>query len=109
MGFFEKIRSLSGQAKTGSALPVEILIFGTNPPCTRCLQAEKIAREVAALFPEGLILIRKLDAWSDAGVRYKVTMTPTTMINGKRAAVGKVLSAEELKSLLDGIVAGHAV
>ena len=86
---------------------IEILIFGTQPPCTRCLQAEKNAREAAAFYPEGLVSVEKCDAWSEQGIKSGITMTPTTIIQGEKAAVGKLLSIEELKSLLDGIIAGH--
>ncbi len=88
---------------------VEILIFGTQPPCTRCLQAERIAREVAALYPEGLVAVEKIDAWSEKGKKYKISMTPTIIIQGEKAAVGKVLSAGELKSLIDRITGANAV
>jgi hypothetical protein len=88
---------------------VKILIFGAQPPCARCLQAERIAREVAALYPEGLVSVEKLAAWSEQGKKYEITMTPTTIIQGEKAAVGRVLSAEELKGMLDRHIGGHGV
>jgi hypothetical protein len=87
---------------------VEILIFGAQPPCTRCLQAERIAREVAALFPEGLVSVEKFEAWSEKGQTYNITMTPTTVINGEKVAVGKVLEAEALKVQIERAVGGIA-
>jgi hypothetical protein len=85
---------------------VEILIFGAQPPCSRCLLAERNAREVAADSPEGLISVEKVDAWSEKARKFSITMTPTTVINRKKAAVGKVLDQTELKEIVQRIVAG---
>ena len=85
---------------------VEILIFGAQPPCSRCLLAERNAREAAADFPEGLISVEKVDAWSEKARKFRITMTPTTVINGEKAAVGKVLDQTELREMIQRIVAG---
>jgi hypothetical protein len=85
---------------------VEILIFGAQPPCSRCLLAERNAREAAADFPEGLISVEKVDAWSEKARKFRITMTPTTVINGEKAAVGKVLDQTELREIIQRIVAG---
>ena len=82
---------------------IEILIFGTEPPCSRCLLAERNAREAAAEFPEGSVAIEKVDAWSERARKFGITMTPTTVINGKKRAVGKVLDREELKAIMERI------
>ena len=84
---------------------IEILIFGTVPPCSRCLLAEKNAREAAAGFPEGLVSVEKVDAWSEKARKFKITMTPTLVINGEKAAVGKVLEQKELGEIIQRIAA----
>jgi hypothetical protein len=86
---------------------IEILIFGTEPPCSRCLLAEQNAREAAAGFPAGLISIEKWEAWSEKARKFKITMTPTTVVNGEKAAVGKVLDSRELKTLIQKIAANR--
>jgi predicted DsbA family dithiol-disulfide isomerase len=83
---------------------VEILIFGAEPPCSRCFLAERNAREAAAEFPEGLVTVDKVDAWSEKARKYRITMTPTTVINGDKAAVGRVLDREEIKAIIRGLV-----
>jgi hypothetical protein len=84
---------------------IEILIFGAVPPCSRCLLAERNAREAAAGFPEGLVSVEKVDAWSEKARKFKVTMTPTLVINGEKAAVGKVLDQKELGEIIQRIAA----
>jgi len=85
---------------------VEILIFGAQPPCSRCLLAERNAREAAADFPDGLISVEKVDAWSEMAQKFRITMTPTTVIDGEKTAVGKVLDPAELREIIQKIVAG---
>jgi hypothetical protein len=88
---------------------VEILIFGTQPPCSRCLLAERNAREAAADFPEGLVSVEKVDAWSERARKFRITMTPTTVINGEKMAVGKVLDHTELLEIIQKIGASFDV
>jgi Thioredoxin domain len=104
MGFWLK---MGFKPKVGKQLKkVEVLIFGAQPPCSRCFLAERNAREAAADFPEGLITVEKVDAWSERAQKFRITMTPTTVINGEKAAVGKVLDRTELKEMIQKIVAG---
>jgi hypothetical protein len=104
MGFWLKtgIRSKAERQRK----KVEILIFGTQPPCSRCLLAERNAREVAADFPEGQVSVEKVDAWSERARKFRITMTPTTIINGEKMAVGKVLDQTELIKIIQKIGAG---
>lgn len=87
---------------------VEILIFGALPPCALCLQAEKIAREAAALYPEGLVSVAKFYGFSEPAAKYQISVTPTTVINGEKAAVGKMLSPEELRARIDRLIGDDA-
>jgi hypothetical protein len=84
---------------------IEILIFGTVPPCSRCLLAERNVREAAAGFPEALVSVEKMDAWSEKARILKITMTPTLVINGEKVAVGKVLGQKELGEIIQRIAA----
>ncbi len=104
MGFWLKMGiKLKAEKQRGK---VDILIFGTQPPCSRCLLAERNAREVAADFPDGLIAVEKVDAWSEKARKSGITMTPTTMINGEKVGVGRVLDPTELREKIQRIVAG---
>ena len=61
-----------------------------------------MAREAAAEpIREGVISVEKEEVWSEKGKKYGITMTPTTVINGEKAAVGKVLETEALKGWID--------
>ncbi len=84
---------------------IEILIFGAVPPCSRCLLVERNAREAAAGFPEGLVSVEKVDAWSEKARKFKINMTPTLVINGEKATVGKVLDQKELGEIIQRIAA----
>ena len=80
---------------------IQILIFGAQPPCVQCLKAERLAREAAGNYPQGLVSVEKYEVWSEMGKKYGITMTPTTVINGQKAAVGQVLETEALKGWID--------
>lgn len=75
---------------------VQIIVFGTNPPCARCKQAEEQARRAAEKFPAGQVVVEKYDALSEMGQKYGVMMTPTVFINNRKVSVGKVLTEAEL-------------
>ena len=84
-----------------SAKKIRILIFGAQPPCVQCLKAERLAREAAAAYPEGLVSVEKYEACSEMGERYNIRLAPTTVINGEKVAVGLVLETEALKKKID--------
>ncbi|MGB9802853.1 thioredoxin family protein [Desulfofundulus sp.] len=79
---------------------VKILVFGTSPPCQKCLQAEREARQAAAQFPQGEVTVEKHDALSELGQKYGVMLTPTVVVNGKTVAVGRVLKESELMEII---------
>ena len=85
----------------GSDKKIRIMIFGAQPPCVQCLRAERLARETAATYPEGLVSVEKYEAWSEMGKKYAISLAPTTMINGEKVAVGLVLETEALKAEID--------
>jgi|GEM_PF-1042790 glutaredoxin len=85
----------------GSDKKIRILIFGAQPPCVQCLKAERLAREAAATYPEGLVSVEKYEAWSEMGKKLNITQVPTTVINGEKVAVGQVLEAGALKRQID--------
>lgn len=103
MGFW--LNKGSTPKSNQGAKKIEILIFGAVPPCSRCLLAERNAREAAAGFPEGLVSVEKVDAWSEKARKFKITMTPTLVINGEKAAVGRVMDQKEVGELIHSIAA----
>lgn len=78
---------------------VKVLVIGTTPPCARCIEAERIARQAAENFPPGCVVVEKHDAWSGVGRRFQVAVTPT-IVNEKKVMVGKVPSEAELMEIL---------
>jgi len=85
---------------------IKVLVFGTMPPCScgRCLEAEKQARLAAKRFPRGQVVVEKHDAFSKAGRENQISVTPTVIIGGRKAAVGKVLSEEQIFEILITLV-----
>jgi protein-disulfide isomerase len=73
---------------------IQVKIFGTTPPCARCKEMERRAKEAAAGYPG--VEVAKFDALSEEGDRYGVMLTPTVVINDRVVAVGKLLSEEEI-------------
>lgn len=49
---------------------VEILVIGPEPPCVRCLNTFKYAKDAAAQFPEETIEVRKIFNHSEEAVKY---------------------------------------
>lgn len=78
---------------------IEIKVFGTTPPCFKCKEMEKRAHKVAEKFP-GQISVAKFDAMSDEGTKYGIMITPTTVVNEKIVAIGKLMQEGELEKLL---------
>jgi protein-disulfide isomerase len=74
---------------------IQVKIFGTTPPCARCKEMERRAKEAAAGYPDR-VEVAKFDALSEEGDRYGVMLTPTVVINDRVVAVGKLLSEEEI-------------
>ena len=75
---------------------IEIKVFGTTPPCAKCKEMERRAKNIAAKYP-GKVEVAKFDALSEEGDKYGIMLTPTVVINDKVVAVGKVLSEDELE------------
>lgn len=75
---------------------INIKVFGSTPPCAKCKEVEKRATRVASKYP-GQVEVSKLDAISDAGLKYNVMFTPTVVINDKIVSAGEVISESELE------------
>ena len=74
---------------------VMIRVFGPDPPCAKCMAAERVVREVAQRF-EG-VTVEKYDVFSDEAEKYNIMMTPTIVVDDSTVEVGKVPSAEKLE------------
>ena len=78
---------------------ITIKIFGTTPPCVKCKEMEKRAKNAGAKYP-GQVTVVKFDALSEEGDKYSVLTTPTVVINEKVVAAGKLISESELETLI---------
>jgi len=78
---------------------VKIKVFGTTPPCAKCMETEKRAKNAAEKF-SGQVEVEKLDALSKEGDKYTVMLTPTVVINEKVVAVGKVPTEADFESAI---------
>ena len=79
---------------------IKVKVFGTNPPCAKCMEAEKRAKNVAERF-NGQVKVEKLDALSKEGDKYSVMLTPTIVIDDKVVSVGKLLTENELEKAIE--------
>ena len=75
---------------------IQVKIFGTIPPCAKCKEIEKRARNVANKYPKR-VGVAKFDALSEEGDKYGIMSTPTLIVNDRVVAVGKLLSEEEIE------------
>lgn len=78
---------------------VKIKVFGTTPPCAKCMETEKRAKNAAGKF-SGQVEVEKFDALSKEGDKYSVMLTPTVVINEKVIAVGKLLTENEIEKAI---------
>ena len=75
---------------------IKVKVFGTTPPCAKCKETEKRAKNVANKYP-GKVEVTKFDALSDEGDKYDIMITPTVVINERVIAAGKLISEGELE------------
>ena len=73
--------------------------FGTVFSCTRCIQAEKIIRRLAAKYGVP-VEVHKHDLLSPEAEKLGIILTPTIMLNDKIISAGKALSEAKLEQLL---------
>ena len=78
---------------------IEVKVFGTTPPCAKCKEVTKRAKQVAEKYP-GEIEVTHLDALSDDGDKYGILMTPTIVINDKVVSVGKVPGEADIEKMI---------
>lgn len=78
---------------------VKVKVFGSTPPCAKCKEMEKRAQDVAARF-SGDVEVAKFSALSEEGDRYGIMSTPTTVVNEKVVAIGKLITEEELEKII---------
>ena len=78
---------------------IKVKVFGTNPPCAKCMECEKRAKNVAERF-NGQVEVEKFDALSKEGDKYSVMLTPTVVINDKVISVGKLLTEKEFEKAI---------
>ncbi|MEM4700079.1 MAG: thioredoxin family protein [Candidatus Nezhaarchaeales archaeon] len=83
---------------------VSVKIFGPEPPCIKCMAAEKVAREVAKEFG-GRVKVVRLSVFSEEADRYGVSITPSIVINDRLAFSGRVPSKDELKRAIEEAMA----
>jgi glycerol uptake facilitator protein len=79
---------------------IKVLVFGTTPPCAGCLQAEREAQRAAQRFPAGQVVVEKHDAFSIIGKENQVSTTPTIIVAGRKVAVGKVLTEDQIAEIV---------
>ena len=85
---------------------IKIKVFGTTPPCAKCMESEKRAKKAAEKFI-GQVEVEKYDALSKEGDKYSVMLTPTVVINEKVVSVGKLLSEAEFEKAIQKEVGGQ--
>ena len=78
---------------------IKIKIFGSTPPCARCKELERRAKNTAGKYPDR-IEVTKLDAFSVEGDKYGIMLTPTMVINDKVISAGKLISEEEIEKAI---------
>lgn len=73
-------------------------VFGAEPPCVKCKQAEQEARRAAAKFP-GQVSVEKLSALSPEGAQFGFVLTPALVVNDRVVSQGRVPQESELERI----------
>lgn len=84
---------------------IDVKVFGAEPPCVKCKQAEQEARKAAARFP-GKVTVEKLSALSPEGIAFGLVMTPAVVVNGKVISQGRVPQEAELERIFRSELGG---
>ena len=84
---------------------IEVKVFGAEPPCVKCKQAEQEANKAAGRFP-GRVRVEKLWALSPEGVGFGFVMTPAVVVNGKVISQGRVPQESELERIFRSELGG---
>ena len=83
-------------------MKVDLLLIHNEPPCRKCLQTEKLLREIVAADPD-LAQLRVLASDAPEALDFGAVLSPMIAINGKvlcagiipaRAGIEKILAAE---------------
>ncbi len=107
----EGASSAVAEPATAEKTPLEFRLFfgveefGAVFSCTRCIQAERIIRRLAAKHRIP-VEIHKHDILSPEAEQFGILLTPTIMFNGKIISAGKALSEAKLEQLLQSRIAG---
>ena len=90
-----------GEERSVVAEPsVQIVVLHATPPCPKCVETEKLAREVAAGYGEGVV-VRALTSDDPEADKYGVLLTPTVLVNDLVVAVGVVPRKERLAQAIE--------
>ncbi len=84
---------------------IEVKVFGSEPPCVKCKQAEGEARKAAEKFP-GQVTVAKHSALSPEGLGLGLMMTPAVVVNGKVISQGRVPQESELERIFRSELGG---
>ena len=80
---------------------IEIKVFGATPPCAKCKEVEKRAKNLAEKYP-GQVTVTKLDAVSEEGQKLQIFFTPAVAVNDKLVSAGEVISEANLEKAIMG-------
>ena len=75
---------------------IKIKIFGSTPPCAKCKELERRAKNAAGKYHDQ-VEVTKFDAFSAEGDKYGIMLTPAMVINNKVISAGKLISEEEIE------------
>ena len=78
---------------------IKIKIFGSTPPCAKCKELERRAKNADGKYPDQ-VEVTKFDAFSAEGDKYGIMLTPTMVINNKVISAGKLISEEEIEKAI---------
>jgi len=78
---------------------VQITVLHAATPCPKCVETEKVVREVAAEYGER-VAVRVLSMEDPEADKYGVLLTPTVLVNDLVVAVGVVPKKERLAQVV---------
>ncbi|MFX1519356.1 MAG: thioredoxin family protein [Promethearchaeota archaeon] len=75
--------------------PVEVIIFETEPPCTVCVRAAKVATKVKDEYFGDKVRIRRVSCLTEEAKEWDVQLAPTIVVGEYIIAEGEVPHKEE--------------
>ena len=84
--------------------PIDVIIFETEPPCTVCHRAAKVAKKIKDEYFGDKVNIRRVSCLTPEAEEWDVQLAPTIVVGDMIIAEGEVPHKEEFKAAIQEVL-----